>query len=246
MFYAPDSSPSSQNHNRKTIGKKILLNSSMDRDPQKGIGNLEAPKCAHLIQSQGLEFMGRGHDLFTLRDWGYLEKVTFWRRWQTSLVVCLSLLGMAIPKSLYQLPSMVMRSSAWKNKIRALWLQKLLFSAPRLLLLPVKPTACQLICGWLPHAPSFLYTCLALPWPPKQNQHRAQNSPLWSTWLQAQRHNCPPSLSDSRMWHLLGLCKLRKAEIETQTVLLGIPTPLSQLGVPDGLLHKSLMKDTSE
>lgn len=150
----------------------------MDRDPQKGIGNLETfnlctadtkpgfgvhfcwqdEKGTWPVHSKRLRTPGEGH----------LEKATFWRSWQTSLVVCLPVLGMAIPKSLYKLFSMVVRSSAWKNEMSALAAKPLSSSAPRLFLLPVKLTACQLIRGWLPRAPSFLYTCLALPWPPQQ------------------------------------------------------------------------------
>lgn len=96
---------------------------SRERDKELGL-----QIWAQLIQSQGLEFMAadrmrRGQDLLTLREWGHLDKATFWRSWQTSLVSCLPLLGKAVPKSLYKLPSMVVRSSARKNKIRVLLLQ---------------------------------------------------------------------------------------------------------------------------
>lgn len=164
MFCAPDSSLSSQNHDRKTTGTNSHWIPVWTGIHRMGQRTWRLPICAQLIQSQGLGFMAadrmrRGHDLFTLRDLrtpreGYiLEELTDF----TGCLPSSSWKGHSKKPLQTSQHGGKVRSSAWKNQIKSALAAELLFSsAPKLFLLLVKPTACQLIttCSQFPlHLP---------------------------------------------------------------------------------------------
>lgn len=136
----------------------------MDRDPQNGTENLETPNLCTADTKPGFGVHGCWQDekrtwpvhskrLRTPREGYILEELTDF----TGCLPSSSWKGHSKKPLQTSQHGGKVRSSAWKNQIKSALAAELLFSsAPKLFLLLVKPTACQLIttCSQFPlHLP---------------------------------------------------------------------------------------------
>lgn len=104
--------------------------------------------------------MRRGHDLFTLRDWGHLEKAPFGGGDRLHWLCAFLFLEQPSQKAFINFSARWWGPQRGRIKSRVLLLQSC--CSPLLLDCSYSESKAELA-SWLPNAPSFLYTCLALP-----------------------------------------------------------------------------------
>lgn len=179
--------------------------------------------------------MRKEHDLFTLRDWGHLEKDT-WRRLHFGGVDRLHWLSAFLFLE-WPFQKAFTNSSAWwwgPQRGRMKWVLLLQSHCPPLLLDCSYSQSNSQLASWFVADCHVLPVSFTLAWHflglPSRNRTEQGTAPYEPPGLR-QRHNCPPvwvTPGCGISWGSAGSeSSGRQREREIQCAFLGFPTPLS-------------------